>query len=228
VPAGSVDHFVSALIDADVGTSSLQNRVGGTAHKVIRWAFQQQGIYNVPGEIVSGVGEPEPVDIYVRGTLDGGYAGVPAEYDIAVVEPEANKPTKVTVEIANRGTKDARDVKVTLWVSARDSQEPDWKSPGDNPADDSDTKGTRWKRLNDVDRHIPRRNADGTSAVTTVSFDWTPGPAGRYVLFAVVTCDDDRAITDSSTSLPCALRGAPVHQLAAGDNNLGFVEVTVT
>jgi hypothetical protein len=232
VPAGSVDHFVSALIDADVGTSSLQKRVGGTAHKVVRWAFEQQGMYTPPGEIVSGPGDPEPVDIYVRGTLDGGYSGVPAEYDIAVIEPKANKPSQVTVEIGNRGTKDAREVKVTLWVASRGSQEPDWKSPGENPAEDNDTEGTRWKRLDlgldDVGRDIPRRNADGTSAVTTVSFNWTPGPAGRYVLFAVVTCDDDRAITDSSTWLPCALRGAPVHQLAAGDNNLGFVEVTVT
>jgi hypothetical protein len=228
VPAASVDHFVSALIDADVGTSSLHKRVGGTAHKVVRWAFEQQGLYTAEGEIVSGPGEPEPVDIYVRSALDGGYSGVPAEYDIGVVGPKANKSNQVTVGIANRGAKDALNVKVTLGVAPRGSQEPDWKNPDDDPADENDTKESVWKNIDDVARDIPRRNADGTNAAMTVTFQWTPRAAGRYLLLAVVTCDDDRAITDSKTSLPCALRGAPVRQLVAGDNNLGLVEVTVS
>ena len=59
VPAYKVDAFVDALIDADVGTQVWDvaatwpeaasprpvHRVGGCVHKVIRWAFERQGLY---------------------------------------------------------------------------------------------------------------------------------------------------------------------------------------
>ena len=54
VPTALVDGFVSALIDADVGTETFDidvstgaapTRVGGCAFKPARWAFEAQGLY---------------------------------------------------------------------------------------------------------------------------------------------------------------------------------------
>ena len=61
------DDFVSALIDADVGTQAWDvtypaaggerfKRVGGCAHKAIRWAFEAQGLYTPDGVITDGPG----------------------------------------------------------------------------------------------------------------------------------------------------------------------------
>ncbi len=95
VPALTPDAFVSALIDADVGTGDWvvrmsrpdpqrpqeRRRLGGSAHKVIRWAFEQQGLYatDQPQEFTLGEGRPPAVDLYVPGLgdrLNGGYAPV--------------------------------------------------------------------------------------------------------------------------------------------------------
>ena len=55
-PATNASVFASALMDADRGTAVFdypglppdhvsQRRVGGRLHKVIRWAFEKQGLY---------------------------------------------------------------------------------------------------------------------------------------------------------------------------------------
>jgi hypothetical protein len=109
VPAKTADHFVTALIDADLATKQwaikapwpyrLQqqravSRRGGLLHKVIRWAFEQQGLYATEkaGEVAEGVGLAPPIDHYIadlRGSglsdgqdalCDGGYWPVPLRW----------------------------------------------------------------------------------------------------------------------------------------------------
>ena len=92
VPANDPDQFVSALIDADMNTASSTprgtlpfpalfppdaayasgapytfDRIGGCVHKVIRWAFEAQGLYNPFGKITNAPGTPPPVDVYING-----------------------------------------------------------------------------------------------------------------------------------------------------------------
>ena len=84
VPANDPDQFVSALIDVDKNTASSTpwqftflllppggasetfDRVGGCVHKVIRWAFETQGLYNPFGKITNAPGAPPPVDVYIN------------------------------------------------------------------------------------------------------------------------------------------------------------------
>ena len=53
VPVVDAGIFATALMDADIGTSvfsyGAQTRLGGAVHKVIRWAFEKQGLYPRPG-----------------------------------------------------------------------------------------------------------------------------------------------------------------------------------
>ena len=79
VPALRPEQLVAALIDADTTTQvwnvtlpadwnppSLQfHRIGGCVHKVIRWAFEAQGMYT--GSNSNAPGYPPPVDIYIEG-----------------------------------------------------------------------------------------------------------------------------------------------------------------
>src|SRR5262245_10739754 len=70
-PAPTASVFASALIDADIGTQhfsdGVMNRLGGSLHKVVRWAFQQQGLYHSGSGDRDTPGAPPAVDIYVEG-----------------------------------------------------------------------------------------------------------------------------------------------------------------
>lgn len=187
VPAKSVDHLVSALIDADIGTSKFtfdgsEPRVGGTAHKLVTRAFQEQGL---PGE---------PVDIWI--------SEFPTPSDAQVA-----KASKVYLKVANRGTAAAKNVQVTVWALA--VAHGILRRPGE-------------------DRQIYERKVQippGKSV--NLQFSWKPTVPGAQTLLAEATCEDDRSIMEPKTALPCALEGAPLDQLLAGDNNLGAASVVV-
>lgn len=143
-PARTADQFVSALIDADLGTgdwdisaswpfnrdSRRVQRRGGRVHKVIRWAFEQQGLYATPDPrtTAEGPGLPPQVDVYIadrRGDNgsagDGGYKPVPLRH------AEADQPWhahgdwvrrtkgRLCVRVANRGAKLAVRARVQAW-----------------------------------------------------------------------------------------------------------------
>jgi hypothetical protein len=89
VPALDADAFADALMQADIGTWSLatpkqlavapMGRIGGTAHKVIRWAFEKQGLYVTPGAppLADGSGDPPPIDVYIEDGRHGEYPYIP-------------------------------------------------------------------------------------------------------------------------------------------------------
>jgi hypothetical protein len=220
VPASTPDQFVSALMDADTGTEEFvstngQRRVGGTVHKVVRWAFEQQGLYAKPaaGAPVSGPGEPEPVDVYVASDLNGGYAAKQASYQIQVNNPVANQNNTVSATIGNRGANPANSVKVALWAAQVNGGVPDWKD-------------ARWQHVGDQPGlNVPPQTVGGG---VVAQFQWNPPAAGNYALLAIATCAGDAANTDPETELPCALNGAPIAHLVAGDNNLGLATTVVS
>ena len=149
VPAHEPDHLVSALIDADIGTEQLgltaregkqtlsATRVGGCAHKVIRWAFERQGLYATPGTVAKGPGDPPPVDIYiadgrpiVESTSCGDVDCGPGSYVPVSLGWWPDRPTptwhaaeraievegdEAWVTVGNRGTKPAGDVEVSVF-----------------------------------------------------------------------------------------------------------------
>jgi hypothetical protein len=47
-PTPSADIWATALMNADTGTTSFQGVPGGTVHKMVRWAFEKQGLYQPP------------------------------------------------------------------------------------------------------------------------------------------------------------------------------------
>jgi hypothetical protein len=244
VPADEPDELVSALIDADIGTGRWEVtppgegdfqfvRVGGCAHKVIRWAFEAQGMYAPAGKITNGPGRPPPVDIYIadgRPTVvdtgdgeirygPGNYAPVPLTWENQMEGPPlwhaaANaikiKDGQIYVTVGNRGSEPARDVKVEVWCRGWPigGPPPDWETSGWTVCKPSASAG-KGQTI------APRR---------TVVFGpfANVAPGERYLVIARATCADDPANTDTTTHLPCARLETPLPDLVSGDNNLGL------
>jgi len=125
--------FVSNLQNTDLTTTSFKGVPGGALHKVVRWAFEQQGLYHpdaYPGSPtpVSQVGNPPDVDVYIDDGRAGGY-----EYQwnhwscqdmwvrrfpdggLAHEDPVVNVPNYMYVRVKNRGLFPANNVRVDAY-----------------------------------------------------------------------------------------------------------------
>jgi hypothetical protein len=219
------------------------NRVGGCAWKVIRWAFEAQGMYNDPGTITNARGLPPPVDVYIEdrrptteatpyGPIEygpGGYVPVSLDWDPNQIGSGPTTPLwqadpanaihvvggNISVSVGNRGSQPAANVQVSVWWCAwsMGSPPPQWGDPL-----------TPWTPCNP--QPSAGQNIPPGSQVTFGPFAFAPPPAGtRYLVLAQATCPDDKANTDLSTLLPCSLMPAPLLDLVANDNNLGLVVI---
>ncbi len=163
-PARTPDQWVSALIDADLGTGDWSvdarwpfrraqvremRRRGGQVHKVIRWAFEQQGLYATddPLATADGLGLPPPVDLFIadqRSALcDGGYhpvalrtaaaadaAGAPGMRWLAHAEWLWRDGDGLWLRVGNRGQKHAIDVTAQVWVRPDGDDSAAWQPLG--------------------------------------------------------------------------------------------------
>ncbi len=245
VPTNDPDQFISALIDADIGTGQWEvtfppisgptfYRIGGCAHKVIRWAFEAQGMYTPAGTVTNAPGVPPPVDIYIedlRPTLDaapysrvqygpGGYVPVSLEWDPS--QGESDEPPEwqatddainvsgddISVTVRNRGSEPAENVEVSVW----------WHEWPDGMAEVPQWNDGYWNACTPATVKAASIDKDA-SAKFNLSHE---PPRGRYLVLAQATCNDDRANTDPKTWLPCTQQRTPLVDLVANDNNLGL------
>ena len=256
VPANEPDQFVSALIDADINTASNApswhvvfppvfpvgppdtfDRIGGCVHKVIRWAFEAQGLYNPLGTIINAPGSPPPVDIFIedrRPNIDafadidygpGSYNPVSLDWDknqnASTVAPDWQADSSaivvsgnnISVAVGNRGTESATNVDVEVWWQ-------EW--PAATPPPDWDA--TTWTQGPPSSNGPLNIAAGGQPA--SFNFAAVPLPVGkRYLLLARASCSDDLANIDTTTNLPCSQQPTPLVDLVANDNNLGLLVV---
>lgn len=250
VLANQPGQLICALKDADTGTEKwdvtfppdsttpLQfHRIGGCVHKVIRWAFEAQGMYNPAGKITNAPGTPPPVDVYIpdlRRTSDatapsGDVDYGPGSYNPVSLDWDANQSQsqdtprwqadpgaivvsdsgEISVVVGNRGTEQAKNVKVSVWWHEWPAgKPPDWDRAS-------------WREC--PPSGSPVQDIDPYESKTFGTFSAVPLPSGkRYLLLAQATCEDDPANIDPATSLPCSRRPTPLLDLVANDNNLGL------
>jgi hypothetical protein len=264
VLANEPDQIVSALIDADIATSSWDinwdvtfppppystksfsfHRIGGCVHKVIRWAFEVQGLYAVAGTITNAPGLPPPVDLYIldRRPLSevspygdiaygpGSYNPVSLDWDLQQSGSDAAPPlwqadqsaivvsgSDIYVKVGNRGSQQATNVEVTVWWHA-------WPSgSGSTPPKWNDPGSTPWEKC--IPSLDPATTIDAGALPVEFDFTFTPPSSGtRYLVLAIATCGDDAANTDTTTSLPCSQLPTALIDLVPNDNNLGLIVV---
>lgn len=253
-PASTVGQFVAALIDADIGTgvfnvgtnNPADRRIGGITHKVIRWAFERQGLPAVGAApdvyIADQRKQPyDPSDPYAPVTFDSdAWHATPGALWVrqsqwwwwpptwppggnADQPPRPGHNNYVFVNAGNSGTIGALGVRVRVWFAemplAGAAVPPDWLG--------RDAQGhLLWTEMQPVsgDVHDVARG----STVKFGPFEWpNPATSKRYALFAEASCTTDRANTDATTGLPCTSLPNPTQYLVAGDNNLGLRVITV-
>ena len=220
LPVRSADAFLSALIDADIGSHARPGRddvEGGCLHKVMRWAFEQQGLFATPelDRDVEGAGMPPTVDLWIedqRPDADGGYRPVPLQWG------DGNRPwhasaraltrdaTHLHVSFANRGLQEASQITLRAWV-ARDAGAPlNWQPTGS--------------------AQLPKL-LPGAAATASLVLPATLPPQARCLALVEVSCAADRANLDPASGLPMAAAGPPTARqalvdLVANDNNLAL------
>ena len=205
--------YVNALMDADLTTGDFEGRPGGLLHKVIRWSFEKQGLYQPAGapRPVARPGLAPEVDVYVKDSLNGEYRAFSAEYENTLgiwnrrapdgqdghEIPVIGAVNSLYVRVANRGTGMARNVSVRAFRSSRTSEHV-W------PTDFTDIDGAAT---------LPTIAANGTALVGPIP--WTPDGANSHVLVSVDADGDPSNIGGLDGNAPCSL-------LVQLDNNIAL------
>jgi len=247
VPALDAYALAGALMDADVATSYLlpnakvfkafkaRLRRGGAVHKVVRWAFERQGLYAPPNVWpVNGPGDPQLVDVYIEDGRHGEY-DYAADWesispDLRVVPspspnapdtpPHASRLSYVYVRVWNRGTQaNPPAATVKVFATARPGARPPlWQLAGPfNP----------WTGL------TPDTGAMTTAVVMPGAFvdfgpfKWQPLLRGHYSLLACVDAPGDRCNALTPT-LACAVGPTRLAHLVPFDNNTAHRRIHVT
>jgi hypothetical protein len=119
--------YATALMDADLTELNFEGQVGGAVHKVVRWAFEKQGLYRPAStpKPWSGPGDSPDVDVYIDDGRAGEYQHLVNFWSSTDIwnrlapdggstheTPVTNQPNYVYVRVRNRGTQTANDVTV--------------------------------------------------------------------------------------------------------------------
>lgn len=242
----TVEDFVDSFKPADKTMLPLSTtyqgvthtRYAGMAHKVVRWAFEQQGAFPPAAATPwthNAPGVAPPVDVFIasrRSGEKGGYAPVTfidarhlADPNAMWVQrsksgrvhaaPKGNAINYVYVVVGNRGQQTGLQTTVRVYrARLTRGRVPLWTAAAwsELPPDQAGDEGPT--------------DVNAATSVTFGPFRWDDArPRRRYALLAVATCSADLANIDPAASLPCANSPCSVDELVAFDNNLGLLLV---
>ncbi len=146
------EDFADELMDADLSIDVFEGWPGDATHKVMRWAFERQGLYPPPGAPtpVTQPGAPPVVDVYIDDGRDGGYDPSTrfifsspdiwnrraSDRELSHQPPVAGQANFLYVRVKNRGRLQAQNVIVDV-LSSSDQGDRLWPaqwSPLDTPS----------------------------------------------------------------------------------------------
>jgi len=209
--------FVQALQTADLTTPSFKGVPGGGLHKVLRWAFEKQGLFQpgaAPGQgnAVSSEGLPPDVDVYIDDGRNGEYqyqanhwschdmwVRRSADGGTAHQEPAVGQPNFLYVRVKNRGTQTAADVHVDAYHCL----------PGTGLAFPDD-----WAPMSTPSLPAPGPIPPGGDVVVG-PFTFTPTEVRHECLLAIASAAGDPGNDTIITGT------MPEHRLVPFDNNIG-------
>jgi len=191
---GNPTSYASALMTAELGNWTSADQVGSVYWKVIRWAFEKQGLFQPPGAPIPVVSEgaPPPVDVYIEDGRHGEYPYLQNFWENREIwnriEPDGQpghqtpvvcKKNYAYVWVRNRGTLPAVGARVFAY-HCRPSGGLVW--PDD------------FELMTTPSLAVPGVPPGGV--VTVGPFEWTPVHPGHECMFMSVTVAADRANTD--------------------------------
>ena len=209
--------FVQSLQTADLTTPDFKGVPGGALHKVVRWAFEKQGLFQAgaaPGQDdpVDSEGDPPEVDVYIDDGRDGEYEYLRnhwscrdmwvrrrADGGTAHQHPVVGEANYMYVRVKNRGTQAASEVSVDAYHCV----------PGTGLAFPDDCTPMTTPTLFAPDPIPPG------GSVIVGPFTFTPPEFGHECLLAIVS-----ASGDPGNDLTIAGTIAE-HRFVPFDNNIG-------
>ena len=225
-PTPRPDIYATKLMEADAGTRNFEGRPGGTLHKVIRWSFEKQGLYQPAGtpSPVTREGAPPQVDVYIDDGRRGEYQFQPDVWNTRDIwnrlspdggldhqPPAAGATNHAYVRVKNRGSRQADNV-VVRGYTARLATGLVW------PED--------WQPMGTALLQVPGGIAPAGETVVG-PFRWTAPASGQAALLMSVSAAGDLSNIDANSFLPCAAGPTPEWMLVPFDNNIARRNVTV-
>ena len=202
---------------ADAGvwtrTNPAQTHAGGAYHKVIRWAFEKQGLFR-PGPPATVEGAPPPVDVYIDDGRHGEYPFQPNHWSCTDIwnrtsvgagggvhqEPIVGQTNYAYVRIKNRGTTPATKVVVKGFHAL----------PGVGLVYPTD-----WTPMATPQLTAPNLAAHDAVGVVVGPFKWVPSQVGHECMFFSVSAKGDASNIDGAITGPI-----PEWRLVPHDNNI--------
>lgn len=214
--------FVGQLQTADKTTPSFKGIPGGALHKVIRWAFEKQGLFQpgaAPGQplTVNREGNPPDVDVYINDGRNGEYTYQPNHWScqdmwvrrrpdggLTHQNPLVGFKSYMYVRVKNRGLQPAQNVRVDAYHAL----------PGTGLAFPDD-----WMAMDTPTLSAPGPLAPGGSVILG-PFRFVPTVVGHECLMAISHADGDPG---NDTTIQGTI---PEHRFVPFDNNIGQRNIT--
>ena len=213
--------YAERLMDADKGDWKHDGHAGGAYAKVIRWAFEKQGLYQAPKARppVTKPGVPEPVDVYIEDGRKGEYQYQSNYWSCRAIwnrrandggtkhqEPAAGTTNFAYVKIKNRGTETATGVTVKAFHCK--------PSAGGVYPDD-------WEPMTTAELTASNVPPNPASEITVGPFEWEPSQAGHESMIMVASASGDL----SNIRHFQLGESIPEWRLVPHDNNIGLRNV---
>jgi len=208
-PTGAED-FETAIMDFDTTNLDFEGHPGGAFHKVVRWAFEKQGLHKLPGDPADGEGAAPEVDVYINDGRNGEYeyqrnfwnttdiwSSQVNDSSVGHQTPIVGTTNYFFVKIKNRGQATANNIVVKAYQCM----------PGTGlvwPID--------WTAMDTPELPLASLNAGDEAIVGP--FEWTPTTIGHECVLASVSCDEDSSNADT------VLGDIPHWRLVPFDNNI--------
>ena len=223
-PAHPPEHaaaYAAALMIADAFEWTSEGHAGGAYAKVIRWAFEKQGLYQLrpSRSLVRSEGAPPLVDVYIEDGRRGEYRYQPRYWKCRAIwnrraadggrthqVPIAGTTNFAYVKIKNRGQTTATGVTVKGFHHRPSAGQ---VYPGD------------WQPMTTAELPAPDVPPNSASEVTVGPFAWEPSEAGRDCMIMVVTAPGDASNIDHFAQR----KAIPEWRLVPHDNNIGMRSV---
>jgi hypothetical protein len=214
--------WAGKLETANLGDWTSEGHIGGAYGKVIRWAFEKQGLYQPAGTIppISAEGAPPAVDVYIEDGRHGEYQYQPDHWDCQAIwnrlhpdgqlthqDPVVGKNNYAYVKIKNRGTQQATNVVVKAYHA--------------NPTIGL-TYPTDWTPMTTAQLAAPNVAGNNSAEVIVGPFKWKPTQVGHECMFMIVSANGD--LSNVSNFSPGET--IPEWRLVPHDNNIGQRNVT--
>ncbi|NUP10127.1 MAG: hypothetical protein HOW73_29100 [Polyangiaceae bacterium] len=215
---GNALGFEQQLEVADAGvwnsTSPAETHAGGAYWKVIRWAFEKQGLFKAPGAPSTAEGAPPPVDVYIDDGRHGEYTFQPNHWSCTDIwnrrtpgagggaheEPVIGQTNYAYVRIKNRGSQAATNVVVKGFHCL----------PGIGLVYPDD-----WAPMTTPQLSAPNIAANDSTGVIVGPFEWTPSQVGHECIFFSVSTPSD------VSNIEGRITGSiPEWRLVPHDNNI--------